>query len=62
MPITSHIRFYSEAEYENTDCPKPIRLVWRQYCGLHKAATIPATAMTAAARLPTLWLEAPPVD
>ena len=28
----------------------------------HRTATTPATAMTAAARLPTPWLEAPPVD
>jgi len=31
-------------------------------CYVQRTATRPATAITAAARLPTPWVEAPPVD
>jgi hypothetical protein len=44
------------------DCPK---YESADYCSCYyvqRTATRPATAITAAARLPTPWVEAPPVD
>jgi hypothetical protein len=62
MPITKHTQYYAQTECENARCPKTRSLYRCSWCEVYSTATTPATAMTAAARLPTLWLEAPPVD
>jgi hypothetical protein len=62
MPITNHTQYYAQTECENARCPKTRSMYHCSWCEVHSTATTAATAMTAAARLPTLWLEAPPVD
>jgi hypothetical protein len=43
-------------------CPKSGSTDHCYCCYVQRTATRPATAITAAARLPTPWVEAPPVD
>jgi hypothetical protein len=60
MPVASHIQYYAQTDYENAKLKFDL-----DHCSqrnLHRTATTPATAITAAATLPKPWLEAPPVE